>query len=824
MENLHAFINAAYVAILGRSPDPDGFAHYMARLSAGVDSRVILDEIYMSPEAETRRALSADDLTVRGLKDLSARADGVDVATRDLAHIADSPADIFVNNETGQIYELERERMRHAYYVRLIHESSLFDDDYYLSNYDLPNELKHHPVLHFVLIGEERGWQPNADFSPDAYLQFNADIVASGIRPFMHFLQVGRTEKRVYRFLAPVAGGLSMTPLPNLRGRAFARPHKIAFCVHIYYDDLWAELKESISRLREPADLFVSITDRGPGAVPLRQRIFNDYPDARVFIFPNHGRDIFPFVYMATAGLFDAYDAVCKIHTKKSPHREDGDKWRNHLIDGVLPWNSDQLLRHFLDDREAGVLIADGQIFEGEEWWGSNKTRVLELLRRNEIEGSGARLRFPAGSMYWVKQPIINLIRGMQLTSDDFETENNQIDGTTAHSFERTLGYLSDAVGLELKQTSEAFHVADRFDSKPIKPFVSCFYLPQFHRIAENDLWWGSGYTEWTGVVNARPQYAGHNQPVLPLDFGFYDLRMPEVFGEQYAMAKAHGIDAFCVYYYSFDHGKRLLQQPLDNVLQRQEIESCFYLCWANESWTRNWDGLSGEILIAQNYLEDFEKNLAEDSARYFRDDRYYKHGGTAPRFVIYRPDDIPSVRAVVLRLRKYWKDLGFPEVHLGAVLFHLNDEMANSLNDLFDFFLEMPPHGLVGSNDFLGGKNLRIDDFPVSQKFQGLIYSYDAVVKNSLRREFASAVSDKVIRGVMPSWDNTARRGNSSHISYGANPGGFGRWVKALSSNANTRELIVNSWNEWGEKAMLEPSRQYGLGYLRALKAGLGL
>lgn len=824
MDNLNTFLSAAYVAILGRLPDPDGFAHYMERLKAGVDRHVILDEIYLSEEAEARRGLATGDLPVDGLQHNSVKFDEVGVSPPHGASIANGTNDIFEGNQGPHNYELGYERLKNANYIQLIKESRLFDADFYLSNFEVPKEFLDDPVLHFVLIGEKKGWQPNPDFWPDAYLQFNADVAESGICPFMHFLQIGRTEQRVYRPLAPVVGGLSSVPLPNVRGRAFLNPSKVAFCLHIYYGDLWAEMKKSISRLHEQADLFVSITHRGPDAESLRREILEEYPQARVFIFPNHGRDIFPFVYMATAGLFDDYQAVCKIHTKRSPHRVDGDKWRNHLIDGVLPSECDKLLQRFLVDPQAGILIADGQIFQGDEWWGSNKARVFQLLSRIEIENHNDQLRFPAGSMYWIKEPIINLIRGMQLTSDDFEAEGNQVDGTTAHSFERTLGYLADALGLRLMQTTDVFSAADTLSIKVPKPFVSCFYLPQFHRIPENDSWWGLGYTEWTGVVNARPQYVGHAQPALPLESGFYDLRVPEVFGEQYAIAKAHGIDAFCVYYYSFDNGKKLLEQPLNNVLRHPEIDACFYLCWANESWTRNWDGLSGEILMAQNYIDGFEKELAEDSARYFRDERYFKHRDTAPRFVIYRPSDIPAVRSVVLRLREHWSDLGFPEVHLGAVLFHLNDNMADSLHDVFDFFLEMPPHGLVGSPDFLVADNMRVDDFPIFPTFRGLVYSYAAVVKNSLDRKFAPAVRDKVIRGVMPSWDNTARRGSAAHICYGAHPGEFRRWVHELARKPDIGELIVNSWNEWGEKAMLESSRQYGRGYLRALKAGLGL
>ena len=148
--------------------------------------------------------------------------------------------------------------------------------------------------------------------------------------------------------------------------------------------------------------------------------------------------------------------------------------------------------------------------------------------------------------------------------------------------------------------------------------YVSAFYLPQFHPIPENDAWWGKGFTEWTAVTRARPNFAGHVQPFLPGELGFYDLRVPEVMGEQWRLASAAGIDAFCVYHYWFD-GRRVLEKPLDLLLERPDIPFRYYLCWANEAWRRNWDGLSGEILVDQTYGPGFEAALAASDAAAFR-------------------------------------------------------------------------------------------------------------------------------------------------------------------------------------------------------------
>ena len=216
---------------------------------------------------------------------------------------------------------------------------------------------------------------------------------------------------------------------------------------------------------------------------------------------------------------------------------------------------------------------------------------------------------------------------------------------------------------------------------------------------------------------------------------------------------------------------------------------------------------------------------LARDTARYFADKRYFRLHGSKPRFVIYRPDDIPNLPQFIAALRAAWAAEGFPQVNLGAVLFHTNGSSSQDTAAQFDFIVEMPPHGLVAPHGWIYNKDAPTHDasFPVRKSFNGLIYDYNHVIGQSVGRSLPSYLEGKVIRGVMPSWDNTARRGSTAHICYGGNPAAFGRWVEELVA-VDTRgsELMVNSWNEWAEKAMIEPGCQYGHGYLDALKRAL--
>jgi hypothetical protein len=471
---------------------------------------------------------------------------------------------------------------------------------------------------------------------------------------------------------------------------------------------------------------------------------------------------------------------------------------------------------------DAAVWVADGQHYRSPDWWGSNRERVAQILARVEIRPTG-ELAFPAGSMYWLKPPMIATIKALMLAPEEFEVEAAQLDGTLAHAFERTLGFIVAAGGMRVVETGE-IPAAPPAASAAVRPaYVSAFYLPQFHPTPENDAWWGKGFTEWTAVTRARPAFAGHVQPFLPADLGFYDLRVPETMGEQWRLAAAAGIDAFCVYHYWFD-GRRILEGPLDRLLARPDIPFRYCLAWANEAWRRNWDGLSGDILIDQPYGEGFEAGLVASTLPHFADPRYARPDGTRPRFLIYRPTDLPDPAGSVARLRAAWAAAGHGQVELGAVLFHVEGESKVDPS-LFDFWVEMPPHGLVGPKDYLaGGPTPAPPELGVAPDFEGLIYDYDAVIAASLARRFEKGLEGRVIAGVMPSWDNTARRGRAAHIAHGANPLRFEKWLRCLAARrlagSYRGELFVNAWNEWAEKAVLEPSAQHGRGYLDALAA----
>ena len=164
------------------------------------------------------------------------------------------------------------------------------------------------------------------------------------------------------------------------------------------------------------------------------------------------------------------------------------------------------------------------------------------------------------------------------------------------------------------------------------------YYLPQYHPIPENDEWWCQGFTEWTNVTKARPLFKGHNQPILPGELGFYDLRLTEIQQKQSELALEHGINGFIYYQYWFDNNKLLLEKPAENMLYNKSIEIPFCFCWANETWTGIWHGMDNpKILIEQKYNgEEGYKLYFKYLLPFFKDNRYIKIDNK-PMFHIYK-------------------------------------------------------------------------------------------------------------------------------------------------------------------------------------------
>ena len=339
------------------------------------------------------------------------------------------------------------------------------------------------------------------------------------------------------------------------------------------------------------------------------------------------------------------------------------------------------------------------------------------------------------------------------------------------------------------------------------------FYLPQFHPIPENDRWWGKGFTEWTNVTRARPSFAGHYQPHLPADLGFYDLRVPEVLEQQAALAREHGIHGFCYHYYWFA-GKRLLERPVETMRTSGRPDFPYCLCWANENWTRRWDGAEEDVLIAQHSSRADDESFIRGLLPHLRDPRYIRVDGR-PLILIYRVGMLPNPRATAAVWREVCRSEGIGELYLcAAKTFDTSDPRPYELDALVEF----PPHGARVLT-----ANLQVDI--TNPDYRGSVYDYREFVQDLLATPEPLYVSHPT---VMPGWDNTARLPNVANIFINAAPEIYEVWLREVVARAveqrrpEERLVFINAWNEWAEGTHLEPDRRYGRQYLLATRRAL--
>ena len=346
------------------------------------------------------------------------------------------------------------------------------------------------------------------------------------------------------------------------------------------------------------------------------------------------------------------------------------------------------------------------------------------------------------------------------------------------------------------------------------------FYLPQYHPIPENDEWWGKGFTEWTNVSKAKPLFPDHYQPHQPADLGFYDLRLPEARQAQADLATAYGIHGFCYYHYWFT-GKRLLERPFEDVLTSKEPDFPFCLCWANENWTRRWDGKNEDILAGQVYSEADDRQHLRYLAQAFKDPRYIRIDGK-PLFLVYRASEIPDPLATAKTWRDEAHQLGIGDIFLLRVE-SFPEEHQDPQSIGFDACVEFQPDwGNMGLPLQTGRK------WSVQRKLKlaepayanNNIYDYGTIVERMLAKPPATY---KRFPCVTPAWDNAARRkdGNAT-ILHNSQPELYEHWLntvvrRELLNPDSDRIVFINAWNEWAEGNHLEPCQKWGHAYLEA-------
>ncbi|MEQ8998293.1 MAG: glycoside hydrolase family 99-like domain-containing protein [Coleofasciculus sp. B1-GNL1-01] len=368
---------------------------------------------------------------------------------------------------------------------------------------------------------------------------------------------------------------------------------------------------------------------------------------------------------------------------------------------------------------------------------------------------------------------------------------------------------------------------------KSAKARLIAFYLPQFHPIPENDQAWGKGFTEWTNVAKAKPLFPGHDQPKIPADLGFYDLRVPEARQAQAELAREYGIEGFCYWHYWFA-GKRVLERPFNQVLKSGEPNFPFCLAWANQTWTGIWHGCPDRVLIEQTYpgLADYTTHFYT-LLEAFTDPRYITVEGK-PLFLVYNPEELPDPK----QFTDCWRDLaiksGLKGLYLIGVARH---EYWFPESNGFDASIVINPDYVftqASARIFPGKRSLtkvkqRFSAFSSRRFYQKykqfsdypLLYSYEKAIKCAFKGSHPYFVTYPCI---FPNWDNTPRTGIYGLVFLKSTPDLFRVHLQEAIETVSEREsekrlIFIRSWNEWAEGNYLEPDLKFGKAFLEVIR-----
>jgi GT2 family glycosyltransferase len=743
-----------------------------------------------------------------------------------------------------------------------------FDAAFYIQRYnDVPNSPRE-AFCHFVGFGDREARVPGPAFDPEWYLRQYKDVAHVGFPPLRHFLVQGQQEgrapqgKQTFQTTGTSRANNSTSPLPITPKESRSFYHGISQAIDerrsarikaVNEQDALPEkvsdVQASIRSLKFPVadkpivSILIPVFNELKVTVECLLSIMNSdtHCDYEVYVADDCSTD-------AEIRLLGGIPGLRYFRNKKNLNflRSSNEAYRNLKAPYVLLLNNDAQVKRgaidklveALNDSTVGavgpkILFPDGRLQEAGCSINIDASANMIGIFQNALDPTFCYSRdveYISGAALMVKRDLV----GKTLFSDNLAPAYCE-DLDLCLRIRATgyrVRYIADAevvhhLSVSMSDRKKKMHNIVKNQEKILKTWGTeiadgnqvraiCYYLPQFHPIKENDYWWGVGFTEWTNVAKAEPSYAGHYQPHLPADLGFYDLRLKEVLAKQSELLRRYGLGGFCMYYYNFG-GDRFLGRPLDIILENPDLDFPFCLCWANENWSKRWDGGTRDLLLGQSYDEATMLSLIKDVVQAAKDPRYIRIGGK-PLFLIYRPLLIPDLANAVKFFREVAKEQENFDFHL--VFVESLESLEADISPLdfgFDASVEFPPHGIaVPSHD---------EREIYKTGWRGSRFDYEKTVVNAVHRP---SVAWPRYPGVFPSWDNTARQPVAGTSFDHCSPEVFQKYAeeqirKSRNSFVGDQKLIfVNAWNEWAEGAHLEPDRAFGHRWLEAIRGAL--
>jgi lipopolysaccharide biosynthesis protein len=612
---------------------------------------------------------------------------------------------------------------------------------------------------------------------------------------------------------------------------------KVAVHLHLYHLEKLAEFSSLLNRMPLSFDLFVSVplqSNIESIATELQYRI-ESAANIAVEAVPNRGRDIAPFIAQFGSRLL-GYDIVGHFHTEGVPRSECLENRHRETIELLI--GSDGVAEHLthifgLLKSEAKIVYANGQTccidgVRDKNGWSENLTLAGRILEAHTslLISDFTEIEFPEETMFWARANCIAEFLRLPFGYDDFPEEPIVPDGTLFHALKRlplVLASLHPGLCIRLHRRDSikdyrCYEEQEDFAAAHSHIRVLSYYLPQFHQTPENDLWHGTGFTEWTKVRSANPLFKGHYQQHIPhSDIGYYSLTSPAILRKQADMMRKAGVHGQVFYHYWFS-GKLILEHPAMMLLENTDINMPFCFCWANENWTRRWDGDEDDILLKQTYSAKDARAFIRYLIPFFRDARYITIDGR-PLLFVYRPTNIPNIAEYLDAWAAECKAAGLPRPFVVAVL------TRDAVNP-DDFGMDAGVERVL--NDWTGGnvEDIAYELVPYRSLEEARVLPYPAVAR--YYRQAGKQKPFTYFRSLVPNWDNSARYGAAGYLLHGSTPQAFQEWLEdAIQYTEATlppdrQFILINAWNEWAEGAHLEPDSRFGYSYLNSVGRAL--
>ncbi len=616
----------------------------------------------------------------------------------------------------------------------------------------------------------------------------------------------------------------------------FSKEPSLAVHLHLFYTEMLQEFVSYLNNIPVQYDLYVSIPETiDSKAIQLElNKLLTKVKSVIVEAVPNQGGGIAPFIIQFGERLVQ-YEIIAHIHTKKSTH--------NNMLAGrcqdVLvklmgsPGSSGGRIVHIFEllQPTAKIVFPEGhaQLIKDYSGWTNNydlEKKILNKYTKFSIKDYPVT-ELPEGSMFWARSECLKDFLKLPLKYHDFSSEPIASDGNLAHTLERLIlifasRYEGQCIRIHTEDSIRDYRFYENQQDnsssiihRDIK--VLSYYLPQFRPIPENDLWHGEGFTEWTKVKAANPLFEGHYQQHIPHpDIGYYLLDSVETLKQQAELMQKSGVCGQVFYHYWFS-GKLILEETAQLLLDTPDIQMPFCFCWANENWTRRWDGNENEILLGQNYSHQDAIDFINYLVPFFKDSRYIKVDDR-PVLFVYRPSSIPNSSEYLDSWRSECAKAGVKPPYVVAVL-------TRGATSPIDFGMDAGVERVL--HDWTDGVVPEIKHSLHSyQPINGSALSYEEVANFYMVQTEAKDFT--YFRSLIPIWDNTARYGSEAYLLHGSTPQRFQEWMESTivytqaTLPPDRRFVLVNAWNEWAEGAHLEPDSRFGYSYLNSVGRAL--